>query len=111
MRNPINIQSIPVLLTLTTAVGLAGCTEGEFHNALADCKEELREQMRDPRGVSIRHVEHEETGENAYMLRFRVRGQNGFGANVEQRFVCNWSLTERHESGYRYRVFVSRERR
>ena len=89
---------------------MSACTGGEFHNALADCKEELREQMRDPRGVSIRYLENEETGEKSYILRFRVRGQNGFGANVEQRFVCHWTLTERTESGYRYRVFVSRER-
>jgi hypothetical protein len=111
MRNPFNIQSISMLLTVAMAVGLSACTGGEFPNALANCKDELRQQMRDPRGVSIRYLENEETGENSYRLRFRVRGQNGFGANVEQHFVCNWTLTERTETGYTYRVFVSRERR
>lgn len=100
--------------TFISAGLLSGCEISPRANASADCKDEIRQQMRDPSGVQIRFISGEETSTNTFLNRYRVRGTNGFGATTQEIWVCRWEQTYQGDGGwwdYRYRIRVWREPR
>lgn len=101
-----------VIVLISMAALNAGCDVTPFANANADCKQELRDNMRDPRGVSIRYIDRTESSPTSMRIRYRVRGENGFGAVTEEVRWCQWEQTvQRDDGSYRYRIFTGRERR
>ena len=100
--------------TLITAGLLGGCEVTPRANASADCKDEIRQRMRDPSGIQIRFISGEETSPNTFRNRYRIRGTNAFGAGVEEIWVCHWEQTYQGDGGwsdYRYNIRVWREPR
>ena len=101
MRNSsMSVGSIakPIMLTsLFISVGfLSGC-DLAYGQATSHCKQEIRQRMRDPSGVQIRHLDHEETSTDVFRIRYSVRGQNGFGAQTEEVWGCRFELFERDD--------------
>jgi|GEM_PF-2840429 len=113
----INHTSMPMkspailIMSATAVVILAGCEASPFANANANCKQTLRDSMRDPRGVSIRYLDRTERSRTDMRIRYTVRGTNAFGATTEAIYWCQWEQTAQLDDGYRYRISTGRSRR
>ncbi|WP_394693883.1 hypothetical protein [Hyphobacterium sp.] len=108
-------SKLMVVISMVGALGaLSACDVSPRANASWDCKTEIRDRMRNPSDVQIHYLEGEEVSTNTFLNRYRVRGENAFGAQTEEIWMCRWEQTYQGDGGwsdYRYRIRVWRTSR
>jgi hypothetical protein len=95
-----NIAKPMMLMPLVVSMGfLAGCEYSPETSAIADCKQAIRDRLRDPSGAQIRLMDGVGQNGNRYYSRYRVRGENNFGAREEVTWFCTWTLIRQRDDG------------